>query len=93
MSSHSPDPGGIFKSDYHRRVLAHLGQTAADGYTTEALFERMIPDEGTSIGHVSELIPVLKDLESDGYARNGQQGWYMTRHGFSALTGPNAGDE
>lgn len=84
-----PDPGGIFDSDDHRRVLAHLGDVASDGYQTPELLERLGPDVGTSFDEVDELIEVLKDLEADRFAREGQHGWYMTRTGLRALTGPN----
>lgn len=101
--SYRADPGGIFASDTHRRVLAHL-PVPGDGpmvvNSTEmlrprelrrvSLAHRISSDAHHGLQHVDELAEVLADLEADGHAEQSKDGWKMTRAGFDALTGPIA---
>lgn len=86
-----PDPGGVFPSDDHRRVLGHLGTRATEGYEVGELLERMWPDDSTSFEEERELLEVLEELQADGLATESARGaWYMTKAGFDAITGPVA---
>lgn len=89
-SSLPPDPGGIFDSDYHRRVLAHLPQDSP--MTLEDLHARMLPDEETNLEDPSAVEPILEDLIADGVAEKHGDGYRMNTRGFEALTGPRAAE-
>lgn len=77
------DPGNVFDSDAHRRVLGHL--TADEPMDAGALFERMVPDVGSDFDDQAEIHEVLKDLEADGYATETKAGWKHTKRGYEAL--------
>ncbi len=79
------DPGGVFDSDAHRRVLAHLDIPGGDPLDEAALYERMAPDVGTDFSDGDELVEVLKDLEADGLAGKTKAGWKQTKRGHDAL--------
>jgi hypothetical protein len=89
--SYPPDPGGVFASDAHRRVMAHLPNPDDDPITlADLIVERINPDPHT-LAHfdtATELEEVLKDLEADGHAKELKHGWKNTSDGFDALTGP-----
>lgn len=104
--SYGTDPGGVFDSDTHRRVLGHLplpGDNPISVYDDTAasererrrssLFHRMQPDQGTDLGGEDELTDVLDDLEADGYASKTKDGWKMTKKGLDALNAPVPGQE
>lgn len=102
MAYHA-DPGGIFESDTHRRVLAHLPQPDDPPiavYNPDvarpsrvSLFHRMIPDAGTDLADQEELESVLADLEASGYAAQADEGWRQTQAGLDALNAPVPGEE
>lgn len=106
MADHRPDPGGIFASDTHRRVLAHLSTPDAKvGWSLPALVIRLAPDADTPIpprdeygfanigAGVEALEPILADLKAEGFARrHAGDVWQMTKKGFEALTGPIANE-
>ncbi len=104
MTYHA-DPGGVFETDTHRRVLGHLplpGDDPISLYDDEgtarqqrrdSLYHRLGADDHTSVETVDELGDVLADLEAAGYAVQSKGGWKMSKAGFDALTGPNAGEE
>lgn len=91
----SADPGGVFASDDHRRVLGSLRPPYldGDGHSLGALVDHVATDPYTfGEGHPDEeeVLDVLKDLEADGHAQHtAKHGWRMTKKGFNALTGPN----
>jgi len=101
-----PDPAGIFDSDVHRRVLAHLSTPDSEvGWTVPALLYRIAPDQHTPMppvdeygfadgaAGVGELTKILTELKSDGYAkRHAGDVWQMSQKGFDALTGPIANE-
>lgn len=97
MAYHA-DPGGVFESDAHRRVLGHLPLPGDDPialYDPDAerpsrvsLFHRMVPDVGTDFADSDELAEVLADLEADGYAASTAAGWKQTKKGHDALKAP-----
>ena len=100
--TYHPDPGGIFDSDTHRRVLGHLPppgeepmaafndtETSPRVLRRVSLLHRMQPDTGTDLADADELEAVLADLEADGDAAQNDLGWVMTQAGFDKLTGPN----
>jgi hypothetical protein len=89
--SYAADPGGVFASDAHRRVMAHLPNPDDDPLTVEALISERINRDTHTLAHfdaADEVVEVLKDLESDGHAKQTKDGWRNTPDGFDALTGP-----
>lgn len=83
--SYAPDPGGVFASDTHRRVLAHLHDEPQE---LNALGHRISGDAHHGLETVDELADVLADLEADGYAHETKAGWKMTGEGLDALNAP-----
>lgn len=85
--SHHADPGGVFTSDVHRRVLGHLTDEAL---SVEDLAVRLDPDDHTpfGVGDDDDLVDVLEDLEADGHASRSQAGWKQTKKGLEALGAP-----
>lgn len=79
------DPGDVFASDAHRRVLAHLPVPGDDPMDSGALFDRMVPDVGSDFADEAEVGEVLKDLEADGHATELKAGWKQTKRGHDAL--------
>lgn len=100
----APDPGAVFASDVHRRVLGHLALPSDDfGWTAVALVARLQPDAGVPFpaggrvfdfdAEADRLTAVLTDLADGGYAREYASGaWRMTKAGLEALTGPNGNE-
>lgn len=89
--SYSPDPGGNFASDAHRRVMAHLPNPDDDPIGVGSLITERINKDPHSLQHfesVDEVTDVLDDLEADGYAKKLKAGWKNTPDGFDVLTGP-----
>lgn len=90
------DPGGVFPSNEHRKVLAHLPVPSADyGWTPSQLVERMRPDVDTHFVREDQMLLVLEDLRASGDAEEwvhgrSHQGWRQTVHGHNRLTGPIA---
>jgi hypothetical protein len=101
-----PDPGGIFASDVHRRVLAHLTTPDAEtGWQPLPLVLRLSGDFDTPIPPVdangiadlpagqSQVEEILAELKAEGFAvRHKGDVWQMTQKGFGALTGPIANE-
>lgn len=85
------DPGGIFASDAHRRIMAHLPNPDDQPITVEDLIlERINRDVHTLAFFQSadEIAEILEDLKADGHAKHLKAGWINTESGFDALTGP-----
>lgn len=85
------DPGGIFASDAHRRVMANLPNPDGDPMSVEELIRDRINEDDFALAHlqsIEEVEDVLADLEADGFASESQKGWKNTKAGFEALTGP-----
>lgn len=101
-----PDPAGVFESDVHRRVLAHLPEPNGKiGWTAPALLIRISPDKHTPLPPVDDigfadttaglaaLEDVLGDLKSDGLVKYHAGGIYeQSQKGFDLLTGPIANE-
>lgn len=101
-----PDPGGVFASDIHRRVLAHLTTPDQDiGWAPLALVLRVNADphlpfppvDGRGLadldGGVKQITEVLGELKAKGFAvKHKGNVWQMTQKGFDALTGPIANE-
>lgn len=87
------DPGGIFASDAHRRVLGHLPTPDGDPTLTEALQLRMNPDQHTDFNEDLEALEaVLADLHGAGLVEGGPSaGWKMKQEGLDALCAPVPG--
>jgi hypothetical protein len=94
--AYAADPGGIFASDAHRRILGHLATPDATyGWEVTPLLARVGPDPHTPFdqGDESGISTVLNDLASEGYAKCHEGGvWVMTQAGFDALAGPIANE-
>lgn len=84
------DPGNIFESDYHRRLLAHLPKPDEDPMAVDSLFYRMLRDEGFPEEGLEELIQtILSDLVNGDHAESaGDGGFRMTETGLNDLNGP-----
>lgn len=83
--SYAPDPGGVFASDTHRRVLGHLHDEPQE---LNALGYRVSDDANHGLETVAELAEVLQDLEADGHAKSTDAGWKLTKNGLDALQAP-----
>lgn len=83
------DPGGVFASDAHRRVMANAPNPNEDPLSPEALLEQRIALDDYLDLSEDELTEVLKDLEADGHVKHLKNGWKNTPSGFVALTGPD----
>ena len=92
MTYHA-DPGGVFESDAHRRVLGHLPPD--EKWALEDLAARLDPDEHTPItaDEVDDLEGILLDLEAEGYVGQTKDGWKVTKSGQEALNAPVGGAE
>ena len=94
MSNFPPDPGGVFASDYHRRVAAHLPLPSDDAITVDELLQRLDADAHTGLSYRDEdrdpLVRILDDLQETGEAKylDGSAGWRMTKAGLGRLSGP-----
>lgn len=89
--SYSPDPGGVFASDAHRRVMAHLPNPQDDPVSIEDLIIGRINHDPHTLSHfdsADDVLGVLRDLEADGYAKELKSGWKNTAEGFDVLIGP-----
>lgn len=89
--SYSPDPGNVFASDAHRRVMAHLPNPEDDPIQIENLIVDRINRDPHTLEHfktANDVNSVLEDLETDGYAKHLKDGWRNTAQGFDLLTGP-----
>lgn len=80
------DPGGVFASDTHRRVLGTLSKPGLK-FELDELLRRASSDPYTEIGpdESGELSDVLKDLEADGHVSESREGWGMTKAGLEAI--------
>ena len=91
--SYAADPGNVFASDAHRRVMAHLPNPDDDPVSVEVLIAERINKDPNTLAHfeaANEVAEVLQDLEADGHAKKLKNGWKNTPDGFDALTGPPA---
>ncbi len=89
--SYPADPGGVFASDAHRRVMAHLPNPDDDPVSVEELIADRINADPHTLAHFGssgEVAEVLADLEADGHAKKLKNGWKNTPDGFELLTGP-----
>lgn len=89
--TYAPDPGGVFASDAHRRVMAHLPNPDDDPISTEDLINDRINRDPHTLTHfraADDVVSVLTDLEADGHAKQLKNGWKNTPAGFDVLTGP-----
>lgn len=84
----SDDPGGVFASDAHRRVLAHLPIPSEDPMDNETFLSRVATDDGYEYAGQDEVEDVLADLEADGHAKQLNDGWRQTKKGLEALQAP-----
>lgn len=84
-----PDPAGVFASDVHRRVLAHLSTPEDNvGYSVSAQIARTGPDVHVPFSTPAEIEEVLGEPKEDGLAVEHEGGlWQMTEKGFKKLTG------
>jgi hypothetical protein len=92
VSDYPPDPGGVFASDYHRRVAAHLPVPAEDPVSVDDLVARLDGDVFTGLGSPSRLMvtSILDDLSETGDVKflTGAEGWRLLKAGLEKLTGP-----
>lgn len=80
-----PDPGGVFQSDVHRRVLAHMPEPGEDESNMSLLKDRLDSDIWFTYPEAEvDLARVVADLIDEGFA----DGIIMTQEGYDALTGP-----
>lgn len=89
--SYPPDPGGVFASDAHRRVMAQLPNPDDDPLSVEDLIVERINRDPHTLAHfktAADVVAVLGDLEADGHAKQLKNGWKNTADGFDLLIGP-----
>lgn len=90
MSRYLGDPGGIFESDYHRRVVGHLPKPDEDLVNLSYLWARLyVHDIGTNIEAESELEAILEELINGGHVEKDGYGYRMTKAGLAALCAPH----
>jgi len=90
---HRADPGQVFPTDSHRRVLAYLPQPGEDAQSTPALCERIAEDANVPFEDLETLRRILTDLATSGDAEEVESGyWRLAADGFDRLNGSN-GDE
>lgn len=95
MADYPADPGGIFDSNVHRRVLAVAGLPDGDPEAATLnlpeVVARLDRDPHCPLGTLQEeaILAVLSELKKDGYLAD-QPGYQMTAKGFKKLTGPPA---
>lgn len=85
-----PDPGNIFPSDYHRRVLGHLPNPDEDGMDVASLEHRLATDGATDIT-AEQFTAVLASLKDDDYLEVVSEEPEVLRQselGHEKLTGP-----
>lgn len=82
-----PDPGGVFASDAHRRVLGHLPLPGEDGLSPGDLLARMHPDQGTDLDW-DTLTILLTELTEAGFAVEAGGDFAQSEEGHEKLTGP-----
>jgi hypothetical protein len=84
----TPDPGGNFASDAHRRVMGSLPDPDQTALTPEELLEGKVSTDDFLNPTADELAEILADLEADGDVRKMKNGGYKaTKTGYDALTG------
>lgn len=82
------DPGGIFDSDTHRRVLAHILEPGEEPISVENLLARMLSDGPTQFTDIEELRQVCDELVDDGDAERVEGDYLMTSQGLQKLNDP-----
>lgn len=85
--SYPPDPGDVFASDVHRRVMANCPNPDDDPLDVDGLLEQRVAKDDHLDIDADELAEVLADLEADGHVKRLKDGWKNTLAGFAALTG------
>lgn len=90
----APDPGGVFASDTHRRVLGHLSLPSdLFGWSLHALETRIGRDDRhTQVATEADIVPVLDGLVGDGLAELVAGVYRQTAAGAAALVAPIAGE-
>jgi hypothetical protein len=91
VAEYPPDPGNVFDTDAHRRVMAHLPNPDDDPVPVDVLIAERINRDPHTLAHfdaADEVVDVLEDLEADGHAKQLKHGWKNTPDGFDLLTGP-----
>lgn len=89
---YAADPGNVFDSDAHRRVMANLPNPDQEPLNvSDLLVERIAKDDhlnfdGETVDQEASIFEVLQDLEADGYAHQAEGGWQNTSVGFAKLT-------
>lgn len=91
-----PDPGGVFASDQHRRLLGHLADDPlpiqGDSPKT-GLGLRVSQDPNHGLDDVEQLESILGELAAEGYASEVKAGWKITKKGLDALQEPVRGTD
>lgn len=88
--SYAADPGGIFASDAHRRVLASVPHPDQDPITFDELMGRLDQDPYVPVGTTQEeeTLTLLEDLQKDGDIEKKDSGWQMTDAGSERIQAP-----
>jgi hypothetical protein len=85
------DPGGVFATDAHRRVLGYLPTPDSEATTLALLTKRIADNDKEHAGRMAEeeFAGVLASLEEEGYVDSAHGALKMTAKGFEALQGGN----
>lgn len=90
--SYAPDPGGVFASDVHRRVMCAAANPGDPALSVDEIMARVERDDHLDIDR-DELAEALADLEADGHLGQKDGGWRNTASGWEALTNEKANAE
>jgi hypothetical protein len=78
------DPGGVFASDAHRRVLGHLPTPDEPRTSRDLLIVRINEDGQNPLSDPGDIDNVVVDLANEDYLDN-DLGLRMTAAGYKAL--------
>lgn len=78
------DPGGVFATDAHRRVIGHLPTPTEERTSRDLLLVRIGKDGGNPLNDAEDVDRILGELEAEGYI-NTDNGLRMTEAGLEAI--------
>jgi hypothetical protein len=78
------DPGGVFATDAHRRVLGHLPTPDQQRMSPAELYGRIASDQGNPLIEVEEIERLVSQLAEQGLVAT-ENGLRMTDDGLEAI--------
>lgn len=80
------DPGGVFATDAHRRVLGHLPTPDEERTSLPLLCSRIAQDGGNPLADPADIERIANDLAQEGFVVT-DNGLRMTAEGLDAIQG------